>query len=143
MNTEIDSKGEPVRLLTLFLPVLALFGGFLNSAAFAHHSTQGIYNEDVMVEITGTVKEWRFINPHPSLIIEVTGADGKVQEWDVSYGGPAVTHLTRRGYTVDTFKPGDVIVVRGFAAKVETAFGLLIRGDPTNQDGSPILPVAR
>jgi hypothetical protein len=111
----------------------------LNAPASAHHSTRGIYNEEALVEITGTVKQWRFINPHPSLILQVTASDGQVQEWDVSYGGAAVTHLAGRGYTGDTFKPGDVIVVRGYAALVETAYGLLIRGDPVEQDGSPII----
>lgn len=129
-----------MKLHTPSVLAAAVLGGMFSAAASAHHSTQGIYNEDEMVELTGTVKEWRFINPHPSLLIEVTTADGEVQEWDVSYGGPAVTHLRRRGYTAETFAPGDVIVVRGFAAKVETAYGLLIRGDPVNADGSPILP---
>ncbi|MGD8341704.1 MAG: DUF6152 family protein, partial [Gammaproteobacteria bacterium] len=107
--------------------------------AVAHHSTAGIYNEDTVVEISGRVKEWRFVNPHPSLIIEVEGPDGEIQEWDISYGGPAVTHLKRQGYTAETFAPGDEIVARGYAAKVETAYGLLILGHPTRVDGSSII----
>jgi len=118
--------------------LVATLGG-VATAAVAHHSTKGIYDEDTVVEITGAVKEWRFINPHPSLIIEVKGADGNLQEWDISYGGPAVTQLKRLGYTADTFQPGDVIVARGYAAKVDTAFGLLIIGDPKKPDGSPII----
>lgn len=127
-----------MRSTTLLALVLAL--SVLGAPASAHHSTRGLYNEAEIVEITGTVRQWRFVNPHPSLVLAVTAADGQVQEWDVSYGGAAVTHLTRRGYTADTFKPGDVIVVRGYAAKVDTAYGLLIRGDPTKEDGLPILP---
>ena len=123
--------------------LLASVASLVSLRVGAHHSTNGLYNEDELVEITGTVKEWRFINPHPSLIIEVIGADGSPEEWDVSYGGPAVTHLKRQGYTADTFHPGDVIVVRGYAAKVETAHGLLIRGDPTHADGSPIIDSGR
>jgi hypothetical protein len=106
----------------------------------AHHSTSGIYDEEELVEISGTVLEWRFVNPHPSLIMEVVASDGSVQEWDVSYGGAAVTHLARRGYTVDSFQPGDAIVVRGFAALVDTAYGLLVRGDPVRADGSSVVP---
>jgi hypothetical protein len=132
-----------MRLLALFLSLLAISVALLHSTAFAHHSTNGIYNEDEVVEITGTVRSWRFVNPHPSLVIEVAAADGQVQQWDVSYGGAAVTHLQRRGYTVDTFKPGDVISVRGYAALVDTAYGLLINDDPVKPDGSPILPADR
>ena len=124
----------------------SVFGALLCSgaglcvSAVAHHSTNGIYNEDEIVEKTGTVIEWRFVNPHPSLVLEVVGPDGSPQQWDVSYGGPAVTHLRRRGYTAETFRPGDVITVRGFAALVESAHGLLIRGDPTTEDGKAIVP---
>ena len=117
--------------------------GLSVSAVFAHHSTTGIYNEDAVVEISGKVKEWRFVNPHPSLIIEVEGGDGQLEDWDISYGGPAVTHLKRQGYTADTFLPGDLIVVRGYAARVQTAHGLLIVGHPTKQDGSPIIDTER
>ena len=127
---------RPSRLLH---PTLILLATAAGSVALAHHSTQGIYNEDEIVELTGTVKQWRFINPHPSLTIEVTAPNGEIEEWDVSYGGAAVTHLKGRGYTAGTFMPGEVIVVRGFAAKVTTAHGLLIRGDPVRQDGSPVV----
>ena len=130
---DMQANRRAVKVVSLMAASLAA------SAVFAHHSTTGIYNEDEVVEITGKVKEWRFINPHPSLIIEVEGADGQVEEWDISYGGPAVTHLKRQGYTADTFMPGDVIVVRGYAAKVQTAHGLLIIGHPMTQDGSPIV----
>jgi len=131
-----------MRRLTISWTTFYIIAGLFCSSAWAHHSTNGIYNEDVLVELTGSVKQWRFINPHPSFIIEVVGADGEVQTWDVSYGGAAVTHLARRGYAADTFKPGDVIVVRGYAAKVDTAYGMLIRGDPTKPDGSPIIVAA-
>ena len=57
----------------------------------------------------------------------------------MSYGGSAVTHLRRRGYTAETFKPGDVIVVRGYPARVQTANGLLVVGNPTREDGSPVV----
>lgn len=105
----------------------------------AHHSTRGIYLEEE-VEITGTVKEWRFINPHPYLTVEAEGPDGQVHEWDVSYGGAAVVHLKRQGYTETTFKPGDVIVVKGHPARAEGVYGILIEGGhPTWPDGRQVV----
>ena len=124
-----------IRVFRVFALIISLSG----ATAIAHHSTNGIYDESELVEVTGMVREWRFVNPHPSLVIDVALPDGSVQVWDVSYGGSAVTHLRRRGYTAETFQPGDVIVVRGFAALVDTAHGLLVRGDPVKEDGSPIL----
>jgi hypothetical protein len=115
--------------------MLALLAG----AALAHHSTRGIYEEEE-IEVTGTVLDWRFINPHPYLTIEVEGEDGVKHEWDVSYGGAAVVHLQRQGYTDSTFKPGDVIVVKGLPAKAEGVYGILIEGShPTWPDGTDIV----
>lgn len=111
------------------------------AAAFAHHSTNGIYDETKELELTGKVISWKFINPHPTLKLEVIGADGKAEEWDLSYGGSAVTHLVRRGYSADTFKPGDVIKASGHPALLEGAHGLLMEGtgDPTREDGTPVV----
>lgn len=121
----------------------ALALGLLIPAAFAHHSTNGIYNEETEIEITGTVKSWRFINPHPSLILSVVNAAGVSEDWDVSYGGSAVTHLVRRGYTADTFKEGETITVKGHPALLETARGILMEGGlatvPRRADGSPVV----
>jgi len=126
-----------MRIPTIFV-IAVLAGGLLTSSLWAHHSTNDIYHEDQMVEITGVVKEWRFVNPHPFLIVEVTNAEGVTEDWDLSFGGSAVAPLRRRGYTRDTFKAGDVIVARGAPAKSEDARGLLIRGGLTREDGSPI-----
>jgi hypothetical protein len=108
------------------------------ATAWAHHSTAGIYQQNVEVELKGKVKAWRFINPHPSLKLEVVDDKGVVHEWDISYGGSAVAHLKRRGYNADTFKPGDIIIVKGHPTVLEGAYGMLIEGgNPTREDGTP------
>ncbi|MCP5143960.1 MAG: hypothetical protein H6978_03955 [Gammaproteobacteria bacterium] len=114
---------------------------FATSSAMAHHSTRGIYDEEHEIELHATVKEWRFINPHPFLTIEAVGSDGKMHEWDVSYGGSAVVHLKRQGYSENTFKPGDKIIVKGNPARAEGVYGVLIEGNrhPTKADGSPLV----
>ncbi|MGV3592595.1 MAG: DUF6152 family protein [Gammaproteobacteria bacterium] len=111
------------------------------AAAFAHHSTNGIYDEETELELTGKVISWKFINPHPTLKLEVVNEQGVAEEWDLSYGGSAVTHLVRRGYTADTFKPGDMIKAKGHPALLEGANGLLMEGagDPVRADGTPII----
>ena len=121
----------------LVLTVLGLF----SSAVFAHHSTRGIYQDDVVKEVKGVVKAWRFINPHPYLTINVE-ENGEVHEYDVSYGGSAVVHLQRRGYTADTFKVGETIIVKVHPARAEGVYGLLIEGqigDPARADGTPVV----
>jgi hypothetical protein len=118
----------------LAIGVLALAA----TAAGAHHSTAGVYQQDVTVQLKGKVKEWRFINPHPSLKLEVTDDKGVVHEWDVSYGGSAVSHLKKRGYSATTFKPGEIIIVKGHPTILKDVYGLLMEsGDPTRADGTP------
>jgi len=126
-----------IKKLILALTAAAL----LASPLFAHHSTRGIYHEDQEVELKGVVKEWAFVNPHPYLTITVEDDNGEVHDWDVSYGGAAVVHLQRQGYTSDTFKPGEVIIVTGNPARKQGVYGVLIEGDrhPTREDGSPVV----
>ena len=59
--------------------------------ALAHHSNSA-YQVDKIITLEGTVKEWKWMNPHTWLILEVTGADGKKQEWAVE-GRPPVVHF--------------------------------------------------
>lgn len=128
--------------MSLLSKGLAILTGVLVSAgALAHHSTRGLYDEDREIELTGKVVEWRFINPHPYLIIEAEDESGTVRQWDVSYGGAAVVHLRRQGYDADTFKPGDTIIVRGNPALAKGVYALLIEGGrhPTRPDGTPVV----
>ena len=110
----------------------------LATTAGAHHSAAGIYDLNVEMELKGKVKEWRFINPHPNLKLEVVDEKGVMHEWDVSYGGSAVSHLKKRGYSAQTFKAGDVVIVKGHPTLLKEAHGLLIEtSNPTHADGTP------
>src|SRR5690606_40275531 len=107
-----------VTFMRLLKKSFAVIAGVLVAASLqAHHSTRGIYDEGREIELTGKVIEWRFINPHPYLIIEAPAEDGTVRQWDVSYGGAAVVHLRRQGYAADTFKPGETTLERGRPAR--------------------------
>ena len=117
---------------------LALSFGIVALPGMAHHSTNTMYDETRTIEVTGKVVEWQFVNPHPYLIVEVTGADGRTERWDFSFGGSAVVHLSKQGYTRETFKAGQTIIARGSPARSEATRGLLIRGNLTRQDGTRI-----
>jgi hypothetical protein len=90
---------------------LAMLGGTAVTAhlALAHHST-AIYDNDNPVELAGTVVEWQFVNPHTFIVLEVANeATGEKVVWSVEGGNTA--GLFRRGWTPNTLKPGDRIVV--------------------------------
>jgi hypothetical protein len=73
-------------------------------AALAHHSF-AMFDTDHPIEISGTVKEFRFVAPHSILIVAVKGEDGVAREWTLESVGPGL--LVRAGINANSFKPGD------------------------------------
>jgi WD40 repeat protein len=93
-------------------------GGLMLSAAtpvLAHHSFAAEFDANQPVKLEGTVKEFRWVNPHSWLIVNVPKADGTVETWDVEGGAPSA--LLRRGWTKNTLPAGTKVVVEGFMAK--------------------------
>ena len=93
-------------------------GGLMLSAAapvLAHHSFAAEFDANQPVKLEGTVKEFRWVNPHSWLIVNVQKADGTMEVWDVEGGAPSA--LLRRGWTKSTLPPGTKVVVEGFMAK--------------------------
>jgi len=72
--------------------------------ATAHHSF-AMFDTEHPIEISGTVKEFRFVNPHSVLIVVVKGQDGNVRDWTLE--GPAIGIMARQGMSAKSFKPGD------------------------------------
>ena len=79
----------------------------------AHHSHAPFYNLDEIVEITGVVKSFRLINPHPEIVIEVTSSDGEPAEVIVYAQAYAGQMRELGGWTEDSVKIGQTITVVG------------------------------
>jgi hypothetical protein len=82
----------------------------------AHHGQVGLFDENRIVELKGTVKQWSFINPHPILVLDAPDEKGVRKDWDVYFGPGAVPSLRRQGFAADTFKVGETVVVKGHPA---------------------------
>jgi len=81
----------------------------------AHHSITAIYDSAKQVTVTGTVREFRFVNPHPWLGIDVDDGAGRPQPWRLDLDNRY--ELVDVGMKGDTFRVGDVVTARGSAAR--------------------------
>jgi hypothetical protein len=104
--------------------------------AYAHHAQAPFFDQERSVEVRGTVVRWVFRNPHPVLEVETTNAGGRQIVWAVQFA-PA-TVLAKRGWTDETFKPGDAVVATGHPSRAPGTFGLEHRGIE-RADGTPIV----
>ena len=77
-----------------------------SSAAMAHHSA-AMFDQENPIELVGTVKEFKFMNPHTFVLLEVKDSDGSVTVWTLEGGTPS--SLTRDGWTNKSIKPGDEV----------------------------------
>ena len=85
------------------------------TAVHAHHSIAGAYDDSRRVTIGGVVTRFQFINPHPFLVMEVKGDNGKAQQWTLEMDNR--WELVEIGFDNMTLKPGDRIVVTGSPAR--------------------------
>jgi len=96
--------------LLLGSAAIALCLGVAQSTlAEAHHSGAG-FNSDKVIELTGTIKEFQFTNPHTWIQIVVEDNKGAKTEWSVEWGSP--NSLGRQGIRPSTFPPGAKVTIR-------------------------------
>ena len=91
----------------------------------AHHSNSG-FDVEKIIEIKGTVSEWRWTNPHTWIV--VTGVDdgaGGKTTWSAEGRPPGV--LGRAGWSKSSIKVGEQIGIHCSPAKDGTHVCLVAR----------------
>jgi hypothetical protein len=96
---------------------------FVGQQALSHHSN-AMFDQDTVLEMSGTVKEFQFTNPHSWVQVDVVDADGKAAEWSLEWGSP--NNLGRQGIRPSTFPPGAKVMVRTYPMKDGSPGGLFI-----------------
>jgi hypothetical protein len=99
--------------------------------AFAHHSPAA-FETNKTVTLVGTVKDFRWQNPHSWIEIVVPNEKGQDVLWAVELTSP--TYLVRSGWKSTTLKPGDKVTVVGRPLKSGEA-GSAIFSSVTLADG--------
>jgi len=100
--------------------LLALFAGLaVASAALpagAHHAFSAQYDSEQPVTLEGVVVKIEWLNPHAYFYIDVEDeATGEISSWAAELTSPV--GLMRRGWTRNSMKIGDMVVVDGILAR--------------------------
>jgi len=112
--------------MVLSLLILAVAG------ASAHHAFSPVYDGKRTITVDGVVTQFRFVNPHAMMLIEVKDKTGKVETWNVEFAGRL--NLEEAGWNAQTIKPGEHVKVTGnpaWQSAQRMAFVKLVRADGT------------
>ena len=94
----------------LTIPGLLILVACIATSALAHHSAAGI-DRTKTVTVEGTVKEFKWANPHSWLDVEVPNSKGGKDLWSFEMNPPA--YLVRSGWKASSIKVGDKVKVVG------------------------------
>jgi len=96
--------------------------------ARAHHNAAGI-DRTKTVAVEGTVKEFKWANPHSWVEIEVPDKKGGVEIWNAEMTSPSI--LVKAGWKKTSLTPGD---------KVKLVVNPMMNGNPGGLFVSITLP---
>jgi hypothetical protein len=121
------------RLLAAAVLVSMTLLAIPTGVALAHHSNAEY--GDKMVTMTGTVVEYRWRNPHVTVVWDVKDANGKVTTWRGELA--SVTSVMGHGLTKNSLHPGDDIKIAVFPSKLGTPESVIVY--ITRTDGTVVL----
>jgi hypothetical protein len=116
------------RTLWFVVPVLVLTA----VQASSHHAFSPVYDSKRTITVDGVVTEFRFVNPHAMMLMDVKDKTGKVQTWNVEFAGRL--NLEEAGWSAQSIKPGEHVKVTGnptWKGSQRMAFVRLVRADGT------------
>lgn len=81
---------------------------WMAGAAYAHHSMAG-FDRSNPKTLVGTVRQFKWANPHSWIELEVPNDKGGVDVWNAEMTAPGI--LARAGWKSTLLKPGDKVTV--------------------------------
>jgi hypothetical protein len=100
-----------------------IFLALVVSAPVAAHHSAVAFDKEKTVTVTGQVTRFVWRNPHMAIVMNVTGDDGKTEEWKIE--GPGTTVLSKQGFNRSSISNGDEITVVVNPLKTGRPGGLL------------------
>jgi hypothetical protein len=104
----------------------------------AHHGTAPVYDQQRTVSIDGVVTQFRFINPHALMSLDVVDSSGNVVQWTVEFQGRL--NLSEIGWTENTIAAGERLRVTGNPTHTGSPRMLFVK--IVRSDGSELQPAS-
>jgi hypothetical protein len=114
------------------------------AVSMGHHGTS-TYDMEKEFQLTGTVKEWTFTNPHSWLWLKAAVSQKTIEEWSIGSAPPS--YLSQRGWSSSTLKTGETVTVlvsplkgeprRAILLEVKRASGEVLVVRPRGSFGRP------
>jgi hypothetical protein len=108
--------------------------GFAGSV-LAHHSF-AMFDQEHPMELSGTVKEFKFTSPHTFILLEVKGT-GESTVWNLEGASPSA--LVRDGWSSKTLPPGTALKMTIDPLRSGAPGGAWNVNKTKKADGSPIV----
>ena len=122
-NGKARVKSDSLLILTMAFSFAVCFFAAAAPVA-AHHGSAG-YDTEKQLIMKGTVTDWLWANPHCFMKYDTTDDKGIVVHWAAEVSNPA--DMTKRGWSLHSFKPGDVVTVTVRPAKNGAPVGQLLK----------------
>lgn len=85
-------------------------------AAAAHHSFRAQYDSEIVVEVTGTITQVAWTNPHARFHVAAEDESGETVTWDFELGSPSAL-FRRPGWSISTLQTGMEVTVVAYRAR--------------------------
>ena len=85
------------------------------STAVAHHAFAAEFDRDTPVQMTGSVTEMKWSNPHAWIYIDVEDENGNVVNW--AFETRAANSIIRLGWRPKDLPVGTILKLDGFQAR--------------------------
>ena len=105
------------RVLSMTIAILFTAG----VSATAHHSFSAVFDREKPIEVTGTITEVEWANPHVWFYVDVENESGELDNWGFEMG--SVNALIRRGWNRADLQVGQRVTVAGVLARQDPFTG--------------------
>jgi len=118
-----DFFGGPIeRILSTLIAVVWLLA--VPVPPLAHHGAAG-FDAEKQLTMKATVTDWLWANPHCYMKYDTTDEKGNLVHWAVEVSNP--TDMTKRGWSLHSFKSGDEVTVTVRPARNGALVGQLLK----------------